>query len=215
MATVKVIFRQVQNSRSVETSWFFNNLTVAPGVAGLAEAIANAFNTNIKPAINGIQVEAISNVEIYAYDLANLAGAATITAAGAGSLAVDPADVLPTYLPIYFKRAVSAWYDVSTNLPYVGGKPGRNGRVFLPGLDERWVSNTGTAVPGALNTAFSALQDAIEDGFSAGSPSVHWNCVCYSPEKTVAENGYNRQALVGAITSFTLRKATRLDSRAD
>lgn len=213
MATLELVLHQTLFSKPVDMRFYYNDLTISPGTAGVALDLASAFEDFILPLILAVQASQCVTDSIYCRDLGNPGGAVSIANDDPGALTVADNLVLPSDLPIFFRASIGQWYDLDTNTAYNGERPGGSGRKFFPGLTEEWLVGSGAAIPAALLTAWGDLEEALVNPIDTTSPTASWNYCVFTPEKSAGSGLPARNALKANVVALTVRRGTRLLSR--
>lgn len=174
--------------------------------------LADAFETNVIADWVDFMPDDVNFVDIvarspsYPFPVTHIVG-------DNGNVTADPAEYMPSWLPLNLKKVISGNLDGDTGLPYTGLRPVRYGRVFISWMLETFNSAAGFVVPGdATGTAWAAFINGLNDSVLISGNT--WLPVVAGEALPAAGSLPARPSpVMGQIASFSPQYFTKLTSR--
>lgn len=185
----------------VKTSNIFNYYTDSAGSSLVAEGINQHFVTNVLPAINAFQNNAVINATSYCLNATNGLSSNLKILTGGGTNTTTSASALPPFytLGIRWTPGTEQYGPRSTIV--------KRGYTRLSGLNENCLTN-GTADPTILGPLVTNLYNALKINYT-GNPPYTFQWVIHVPQ-TPETNGWKVAVPIGtAGYKFTTQSSRK------
>lgn len=172
MAICELVLQQSYLGKDIYNVFHYLNLTNTGFGQAWVQNLVEQFEAVILPAINGVQVDGVSNVSIRAFQVENVNIQYNKAVSGTGALDVDPLFFLPAAQTFAFRLQVSQSYNASTGDVYVGNRRITNGYKRFAGVSDGLISGGAWLSTFAEGTEVDALEEALFETLDITVPSA-------------------------------------------